>query len=43
MTDAATLMEPTTKDLLQKWLASKFVNNSRADEDDVTSIQRNSP
>jgi len=38
--DAAALMKPPFEDVLQKWPVSKRVNNSRADGDDATLIEK---
>src|ERR1019366_6251381 len=38
--DAAALMKPASEDVLQKWPVSKRVNNSRADGDDATLIEK---
>ena len=38
--DAAALMTPAAEDVLQMWPVSKRVNNSRADGDDATLIER---
>ena len=38
--DAAALMKPASEKLLQKWLVSKRVNSSRADDEDATIIEQ---
>jgi putative SOS response-associated peptidase YedK len=38
--DAAALMKPASEDLLQKWPVSRRVSSSRADDNDVTLIEK---
>jgi len=38
--DAAALMKPAAKDVLQMWPVSKRVNGSRADGDDATLVDK---